>query len=199
LRCYSGKFLLYISLLLIASPGFVYAAGKNVLVNVVGSTSTAMVVVASDDGGVVTADAGGALRSTVGINHFGVDQVLSKDAIQTEFSRMNLHPTTGAMRAVDHSNEFSTIAVQYIALQKRYPDLIIDVLPVHTKLGKQASFELAKTVANELASRGVRNVLLDSDAHLQRGFVSLPAGEEAVDSKPLLRADVDALPELAFR
>jgi hypothetical protein len=170
-----------------------------VLVNVLGNTNTAMVVVASDTGGVSTGDASNAVRSTVAMDHSGVDQVLSKDAIQQEFSRMNLEPITGAMKSVDHSNEFSTIAVQYITLQKRYPDLIIDVLPVHTKPGKQASFELARTVANELANRGVRHVLLDSDARLQRGFISLPLDDEDIDSKPLLKADVDALPELAFR
>jgi hypothetical protein len=41
-------------------------------------------------------------------------------------------------------------------------------------------------------------VLLDSDARLQRGFVSLPADDEDIYSKPLLKADVDALRELAL-
>jgi hypothetical protein len=158
-----------------------------------------MVVVASDAGHVGGADAGNAVRSTVAMDHFGIDKVLPTDSIQREFSKMNLAPRTGTMRSSNHDAEFAAIATHYRFLQGHYPDLIIDVLPVQTKLGKRASFELAKTVAQELSNRGVQNVLLDSDARLQRGFVSLPADEEALDSKPLLRADVDALPELAFR
>jgi hypothetical protein len=161
-----------------------------VLVTVFGSTDTAMVVVASDTGGVSTGDAGGVVRSTVAMDHSGIDKVLPQDALQREFTKMNLEPRTGAMRSSNHDVEFATIATHYRFLQGHYPDLIIDVLPVQTKLGRRASFELA--------NRGVQHVLLDSDARLQRAFISLPQDEE-IDAKPLLRADVDALPELALR
>jgi hypothetical protein len=170
-----------------------------VLVTVLGNTNTAMAIVAANGGGIGTADTGDTVRSTVALAPNEKDKVLPRDTIQREFSKMNLHPTTGAMRSVSHDAEFATIATHYRFLQGHFPDLVVDVLPVLTRMGKQASFELAKTVANELANRGVRNVLLDSDARLQRGFASLPQDEEALDSKPLLRADVDALPELAFR
>jgi hypothetical protein len=167
-------------------------------VTVLGNTNTAMIVVAANGGGVSTADAG-AVQSTVAFATNEKDKVLPPDTIQREFSKMNLHPTTGAMRPASHTVEFTTIATHYRFLQGHFPDLVVDVLPVMTKLGKQASFELAKTVANELANRGVRNVLLDSDARLQRGFVSLPQDEAVMDAKPLLKAEVDALPELALR
>jgi hypothetical protein len=159
-----------------------------------------MVVVASDTGGVGIAGANGPFRITVAMDHTGVDKVLPNDSIQREFSKMNLHPTTGSMNSLNHDAEFAAIATHYRFLQGHYPDLIIDVLSVHTKLGKRASFELARTVANELANRGVNNVLLDSDARLNRSFVSLSQDEEALQIKPELRAETSALVEaLAWR
>lgn len=149
-------------------------------VNVIGSTKTALAIVASDAGGVDVGMrknpelllASAAMSPTSRplqrgtVDRMGLQRMLN-DLDEQVVTAPDTGPAAAPLAArAAHGNKMAEAAKVYLRMQQMNPGLIIDVLSIPTAGvgGEERSKRLANAFANALRAAGVKNVRVDFNA-----------------------------------